>query len=176
MTNKLAGKKHRTGCLVPLGIYIVLVIIGFFVMRPPLITGDFSASTAKRFSIATVEEVDGQRQYNRQTLESVLDPESPSFGFLLPEESVIIDTGDIHHASVIEDHGDWQLVEFLYSNAYTSRSIYRAYADRIEPASYQMMSSFADVAMIVVLAVPAYLLALLVTFIRNKNKETGSGL
>lgn len=170
-------KKRRTGCLVPLGIYVGLIVIGFFLTRPPLVTGDFSNVASRRFSIATVEQVDGQHQYGRQTLESVLErnPASPSFGFLLPEEGVVIDTGDIHRANVIEDHGDWQLIEFFYSNSHTSRSTYRAYADRIEPVSYQMTSSIGDVVMVVVLAVPAYLLALTITFIRNrKGRKTGS--
>jgi len=171
MTNEPDSRKYRSGCLVPLGIYIGLIVIGFFVTRPPLITGDFSGNIAGRFSIAITDEVDGQETYQRRTLEWVLEhiSELPEPGFLLAERKIIIDNGDIQRVAVLEEHDDWQLIKFSYSNGYTSTSIYRAYTGRVEPVSYQMTSSFADVIMIFVLVLPAYLLAWIATFFRNKS-------
>ena len=174
MSFEKTKKKYRTGCIVPLGLYIGVLVIGFFVTRPPLITEDFAGQTARSFSVAIVEEADAGYEYGRRTLEIIRgrDPELPSFGFLLPEQRITINVGDIHHAAIIEDHGDWQLIEFNYSNTYMATSIYRAYADRIEPVSYQVTSSVGDVMMAVavtIVAVLLYLLAWLVNFFRNRR-------
>jgi hypothetical protein len=160
----------------PFGLYVGLLIVGIFVTRPPLITDDFSGTTARRFSIAIVTEVDGDNQYERRTLETLQESgrEIPSFSFLLPEDRNIIVAGDIHHVTVLEDHGDWQLIKFNYSNTYTATSIYRAYVDRVEPVSYQMNSSFADVVVVFAMIVPAYLLALVITFVRNRKARTSA--
>ena len=67
----------------------------------------------------------------------------------------------MHRADVVEDHGTWQLIEFYYSNTRTSTSIYRAYADRVEPLSYRITSSVGQV-MGAMLVLPAVLAACLV--------------
>ncbi len=179
-TGKKLQKEHRTGCLIPLGLYLAVLVIGFFATRPPLITDDFSGDVARRFSVATVRETDAGFEYGTVRLETVLErhPELPSFGYVLPEQRITIDVGDIHHAVVEEDHGDWQLIEFNYSNNYRATSIYRAYADRVEPISYQMTSSVGDVFLVMLVtgvAILLYLLAALVNFIRHRrakrNKE-----
>jgi hypothetical protein len=174
LSAKDANKKHRTGCLIPLGLYAAVLVIGFFLTRPPLITGDFSAQTARSFSIAVVEETDDGYEYRRQTLQTIQErePQLPALRYLLPEQRVTIDVSDIHYATVIEDHGDWQLIEYDYSNTYMATSIYRAYADRIEPVSYQMTGSVGDAVMamaVTVIAVLLYFLATLVNFVRNRR-------
>lgn len=166
--------KRRVGCLVPLGLYIAVLVIGFLVTRPPLISDNFPEEVVNRFSVAIVEEGADGAVYGRQTLQTVRerDSELPSFRYLLPERNITINVGDIHHATVLEDHGDWQLVEFNYSNTYMATSVYRAYEDRVEPVSYQMTSSVGDVMMamaVTIIAVLLYFLAVLVNYARNRQ-------
>lgn len=173
-TGKKLQKRYRTGCLIPLGLYIAVLVIGFYATRPPLITEDFSGHVARSFWVATVREADSGFEYGSVRLETILkrEPALPSFRYLLPEQRITIYVGDIHHASIIEDHGDWQLIEFNYSNTYMATSIYRAYADRVEPVSYQLESSVTDalVAMLfTAFAVALYLLVALINFIRNRR-------
>ena len=179
MSSKDANKKHRTGCLIPLGLYVAVLVIGFFVTRPPLITDNFPEQTARSFSVAVVEETDDGYEYGRRTLQTIQerDPELPSFRYLLPEQRITINVGDIHHATIIEDHGDWQLIEFDYANTYMATSIYRAYANRIEPVSYQMTASVGDAMMammVTAIAVLLYLLAALINFVRNRRANSAA--
>jgi hypothetical protein len=174
-------KKHSVGCLIPLGLYVAVLVVGFFVTRPPVITEDFSGQVARSFSVAiVVEETDDGSLYERRTLEIILEQDTGlrPYRYLLPERNITIDNGDIHHATVIEDNGESQLIEFNYSNTYMATSIYRAYEDRIEPVSYQITSSVGDVMMataVTVVAVLLYLIAVLVNFIRNRrSKHTGA--
>jgi len=170
MAAEKPAKKYRTGCLIPLGIYIAVLVIGFFVTRPAPITDDFADRASRKFSIATVRETVDGFEYGRQTLESYL--ERPTFIYLLPQAKITINVGDIHHATIIEDHGDWQLIEFNYSNTYMATSIYRAYADRIEPVSYQLNSSIGDAMvgmMVTIAALFLYLLAAIINFFRNRR-------
>ena len=150
------------------------VVRWYFVTRPLLITDDFSAPTSRSFSIAIIKETDSGYTFGARKLETIRerDPELPSFQYLLPQEEITIDVGDIHRARILEDHDDWQLVEFNYSNTYMATSIYRAYDDRIEPVSYQMTASIGDAVMgtaVTVLAVLLYALALLINFLRNRR-------
>jgi len=176
LSSKKADKKHRTGCLVPFGLYVMVLVTGFFVTRPPLITENFPEQTARSFSVAVVEEAEDGYEYGRRTLQTIQerDPELPPFRYLLPEQRITITVGDIHHATVIEDHEDWQLIEFDYSNTYMATSIYRAYADRVEPVSYQMTASVGDAMMamaVTAIAVLLYLFAALINFVRNRRNR-----
>jgi len=160
--------------LIPLGLYGAVMVIGFFVTRPPLITEDFSENVARSFSIAIVEESTDGAVYGRRTLETVLErgAELRPYRYLLPERQITINNGDIHHATVLDDNGESQLIEFNYANTYMATSVYRAYEDRIEPVSYQMTSSVGDVMMAMaftVVAVLLYALARLVNFIRHRR-------
>jgi hypothetical protein len=166
--------KHRVGCVIPLGLYVAVLVVGFFVTRPPLITEDFPENVARSFSIAIVEGDVGGAVYGRHTLEIVRErnTELRPYRYLLPEREITINNGDIHHVSVLEDHDDWQLIEFNYSNTYTATSIYRAYEDRIEPVSYQVTGSVGDAIMLMMvtaIAVLLYSLAQLANFIRNRR-------
>jgi len=170
-TAKKPQKKFLKGCLIPLGLYVAVLVIGFYATRPPLITENlYGERTLTRFSIATVVDGENGYEYGRWTLRTVseIGTGSPPRRFLLPEPEITIYVGDIHHARIIEDHDDWQLIEFNYSNTYHSTSIYRAFADRIEPVSYQVNSSVTD-ALIAMLftafSVALYLLVALVNFV-----------
>jgi hypothetical protein len=168
--------KHRVGCLIPIGLYFAVLVVGFFVTRPPLITEDFPEQVVRSFSVAVVEEADNGSNYERRTLEIIQERNTDSrpYRYLLPERNITIDNGDIHHATVIEDNGASQLIEFNYSNTYMATSIYRAYEDRVEPVSYQMTSSVGDVMMAMVFTVVAallYLIARLINYIRNRRSK-----
>lgn len=167
-------KEYRTGCLIPLGLYLVVLVIGYFVTRPPMITADFSDSVASRFSVATVAEMADGFEYSILHLSSIRERHlrRPVLRFMLPEPRITINVGDIHHARILEDHGDWQLIEFSYSNTYMATSIYRAYFDRVEPVSFQVTSSVGDVFMVMLftgVAVGLYLLAAGINFFRNRR-------
>lgn len=179
--DKKPQKKYRTGCLVPLGLYVAVLMIGYFVTRPPLITEDlYGERTLTRFSVATVVDGENGYEYGRWTLRTVseIDMGSTPHRFLLPESEITIYVGDIHHASVIEDHGDWQLIEFSYSNTYMATSIYRAYADRVEPVSFQVTAGVGDAfawLLVTMIAVVLYLLVAFVNFIRNYRAKKQAG-
>jgi len=171
LSDTTSKRKRGVGCLLPLGLYVVSLVVIIFLTRPPEITDDFSGRTARMFSVATVSQAGNGPDYGVTSLEA-LQTRSPDLSpqrFLLPEENVTISAGDIHRVTVLEDHGDWQLIRFNYSNSYTATSVYRAFAGRIEPVSFRMTSSIGDGMIAIVLIVPVYLLALLITFIRNRR-------
>lgn len=179
-TDRKPQKKHRTGCLIPLGLYIAVLVTGFYLTRPPLVTEDFTGRVARSFWVATVTESDTGFEYGAVRLESIIarDARLRALEFLLPEERITINVSDIHHAAILEDNGEWQLIEFNYSNTYMATSIYRAYPDRVEPVSYQLKSSVSDafVAMqFTVVAVGLYLLAVLINLIRNWRLRKAGG-
>ena len=95
--------------------------------------------------------------------------------FLLPSKSVTINVGNIHHAEVLEDHGDWQLVAFHYSNTRTSTSIYRAYKDRVEPVSYKLTSHVGQAFSAIILIIPALILSAIITVIMNWRAKCAAG-
>jgi len=172
-------KKHKVGCLVPLGIYVAVLIVGYWVTRPPLITDDFSEPISRSFSVAIVEDTGSGFRFGRRTLETTLerDPALPSLRYLLPHDEITIDVGDFHYALILEDHGDWQLVEYDYSNTYMATSIYRAYDNRIEPVSYQVTASVGDAMLLMVFTFAAlvlYGLAVLINFVRNRRAESAT--
>jgi hypothetical protein len=66
-----------------------------------------------------------------------------------------------------ENHGDWQLIEFNYSNTYDSTSIYTVHLDRVEPVYFRINSHVGQVMLALPLVPVIYVLAVLITFIRN---------
>ena len=68
---------------------------------------------------------------------------------------------------VLEDHGGWQLIEFNYSNTYDLASIYKAYPGRVEPVYFRINSHVGQVMLALPLVLVVYVLAVLITFIRN---------
>ena len=102
-------KKHRTGCLIPLGLWIVAVVAMYFVTRPAPVTEYFDGRTARLFSIAYAEVTDQGVEYRVTSLDAVRSrsPELPTIDYRLGDSDIRIDVGDIHRVSVLEDHGDW---------------------------------------------------------------------
>lgn len=158
---KKAGRSS-VDALVFIGIFGVGVVALYFISTPTE-TDDFTGSTARNFTIAGIvtEHKDGDSPYRVLNLERLNSDEFDISGitFLLPKPDITINVGDIHHAQILEDHGDWQLVKFNYANTRTSTTIYRAYVDHIEPVSYRLTSSVGHLAM----AVGWFLVSLLLT-------------
>lgn len=148
-----------------------LCLLVMYITSTPEQTQDFTGRTAHEFTVAAfvtsnANEEDNYRVFNLERLNAGgLD--FTNLTFLLPQKSITLYVGDIHSAEILEDHGEWQLVAFYYSNTRTSTSIYRAYRDRIEPVSYTLTSSVGHVFGAVFLLVPALVLSLIVTAIFN---------
>ena len=151
--------------------WLVAIVIMFFVTRPAPVTSEFDERTARLFSIAVAEKSVEGIKYKRTGLTTAQDrdPALPPVDYRLPETQVTIDEGDIHYVSVLEDHGEWQLIEFRYNNTYMGKSVYRAYADRVEPVSFQMIAHLGQAMMAMLLIVPVYITAWLITSIRNRR-------
>ena len=68
---------------------------------------------------------------------------------------------------VLEDHGEWQLIEFNYSNTYDTTSVYKAFPDRVEPVYFRINAHVGQAMLALPLVVVVYVLAVSITFIRN---------
>lgn len=148
---------------------LCLIVLYFASTRKQ--TEDFTGRTAHEFTVAGVSRSnqDAEVNYRVFNLERLNagNIDLTDLTFLLPQESITINVGDIHSAEVLEDHDDWQLIAFYYSNTRTSTSIYRAYPDRIEPVSYRMTSSVGQFFGAITLLVPALVLSILISAILN---------
>ena len=166
-------KKRGVGCLLALAIYIPAVIIGYFLTLPDEVTDDFEGRNARLFAVATVLIDDGEVTYGSTSLEEVreLPAGMPLAEFMLPEPHVKISTHDIHNVYVLEDHGDWQLIEFNYANSHTSRSVYRAYSDHVEPVSFRITSHAGQAMLALALIIPTYVVAWLITYVRRRRAK-----
>jgi hypothetical protein len=162
-------RKNRT-TLIFIAIYGVSVII-LYAWSTPKETTDFSGTTARHFTIAgivTGDTVAGS-PYRALQLEDVVsgDMDLEGITFLLPQPAITINVGDIHRAEITEDHGEWQLVTYYYSNTRTSQSVYKAYADRVEPVSYRVTSSAGQLAAFLMALVPAAILTSIIGSVLN---------
>jgi hypothetical protein len=83
----------------------------------------------------------------------------PALRFLLPQAEVELHMGDLHKATVLDKGSDWQLVRYDYGNTISSVSVYRAFADRVEPVSFRVTFDPGLMIALVALALPAWLLA-----------------
>ena len=143
-------------------------LVAGYLASTPTETEDFSGRTAREFSIAAVSTDDsGEVAYRSLNLEILNsgDYDTTNLSFLLDQPSVTINVGDIHRAEVLEDHGEWQLVAFHYSNTRTSTSIYRAYPDRVEPVSYRLTSSVGHMFMAIIFLIPAFVVSWIIATI-----------
>jgi len=106
----------------------MVVVVMYFICLPPAVTDDLTADTARKSSVVTVVQTEDRNEYSRTTLETIeARPEAlPALVFLLPARETTFVDGDIHGAIVLEDHDDWQLIEFRYANTYARSSIYNA--------------------------------------------------
>jgi hypothetical protein len=150
----------------------------YFASTPPEELTDFTGRTGHEFTIAgVVTPAPGSkpeyRVFNLDYLNSE-DVDLSGITFLLPVRSITINVGDIHRAKVLEEHGDWQLVAFNYSNTRTSTSIYRAYSDRIEPVSYKLTSHVGQMFSAIILIVPVLIISTLITVFQNWRVKRAS--
>jgi len=165
-------KKERSsrGVLIFVAIYGVSLVALYYASTPTE-TDDFTGSVARNFTVAGVVAGDDaiEQPYRVYTLERLkfVELNLDDVSFLLPKPMITINVGDIHRAKILEDHGDWQLVQFDYSNTRTSTSIYRAYADRIEPVSYRLTSSFMHMFAVLLLFVIALVFTGIITAVLN---------
>ena len=146
-------------------------LVGLYYVSTPTITDGFTGSVARNFTVAGIVaggDAIGQ-PYRVYTLEHLnfVELNLDGVSFLLPKSKITINVGDIHRAKILEDHGDWQLVQFDYSNTRTSASIYRAYADRIEPVSYRLTSSVTHMFAVLLLFVIALVITGIITGVLN---------
>jgi len=177
-TDAAAQKKRRSayGLMIFVAIYGVGLVVMYFVTTPTE-TDDFTGPIARNFTIAGIVtgEVTDDRPYRVLNLERLNAGELDlsDITFLLPQPTITINVGDIHRAEILEDHGEWQLVAFHYSNTRTSTAVYRAYVDRIEPVSYRLTSSAGHLFYAVLLLIPTAFLTWIITAIlrRRSNKS-----
>ena len=116
----------KVGCLLFIAVYVLLLVPSYYLSRPAAVTEDFTGRNARLFNVAAVASANasGSSAYSSHSLDQ-LDAgtlDLATLTFLLAESKITIEQGDIHHATVAEDHGSWQLVEFHYSNTHTSTS------------------------------------------------------
>ena len=170
-SNSPKSQPKTVGCLVFIVVYLLCLTGMYFNTIPPEETKDFSGRVAERFFIAGVVKMNSQQnqEYMVFSLKALRSKNPILFNvtFLLPEKAITIKVGDVHRAKILEDHGEWQLVEFNYSNTHTSTSIYRAYNDRIEPVSYKLMSHVGQAIWAIILFIPALILSKVITAILN---------
>ena len=164
------GKWLNRGCMTFIVVYGLCLVVFYFASTPKQ-TEDFTGRTAHEFTVAAVVRSSpsaeaGYRVLNLERLNAG-NIDLTGLSFLLPEASITINVGDIHRAEILEDHGDWQVVAFYYSNTRTSTSIYRAYQDRIEPVSYRVTSSVGHFFAAMILFVPALVLSALISAMFN---------
>lgn len=168
--NEPAVEPKNRRVLMFFAIYGVGVAV-LYVVSTPTISEDFSGVTGRYFTVAGVAtNVDSdESRYRVFRLEALRSGELDLDGitFLLPQPNITINVGDIHRAAVTEDHGDWQLVTFYYANTRTTTSVYRAYADRVEPVSYRLTSSAGLLSSAVLMLIPAVFLTSVITAVLN---------
>lgn len=145
------------------------------------ITSEFSEQEERSFRVAAVKTgtAAGPRQYVSVTLMQLRKPglDLSQISFLLPDKVVVIPGGDLHRATVLEDHSKWQLIEYDFGNTHSSVSRYRAFQDRIEPVSYRVTFHPGIVIAGFLLLVPAFLAAAIAKWIakivaRKKQEST----
>jgi hypothetical protein len=170
-SNSPKARPKTSGCLVFIVVYLLCLIGNYFATISPEETKDFTGRIAREFSIAVFAKVNSPQNpeykvFNLEALRSG-NVDLSDITFLLPEKAITINVGDIHHAEILEDHGEWQLVAFHYTNTRTSTSKYRAYNDRIEPVSYKLTSHVGQAFSAIVLLIPALILSMIITAILN---------
>jgi hypothetical protein len=78
---------------------------------------------------------------------------------------------------VLEDHGDWQLVEYYHGNTAEVISRYRAFRDRIEPISFRVIADVGIAFVAMAMILPAMLLANLINrvqrWVRRRTRPRG---
>ena len=152
-----------------------------YVASTPEVTGNFSEREERGFRVAAVKAsgASGQREYVGYTLARLRQPgvDLSQVSFLLPEKVVNIPGGDLHRATVLEDHSSWQLIEYDFGNTHSSLSRYRALKERVEPISYRVTFHPGIMIWAVILLVPALVVAAAMNWIWKaiaRKRETAS--
>lgn len=138
-------------------------VMWMYAASTPEITGEPPESDLRSFRVAAVKAgtASNSPEYVTFTLAQLRKPgvDRSQVSFLLPEKAVQIPGGDLHRATVLENHSSWQLVEYDFGNTHSSISRYRAYKDRVEPVSYRITFHPGIVIWAVILFVPALITA-----------------
>ncbi|MFC1815547.1 hypothetical protein ACFL0M_06275 [Thermodesulfobacteriota bacterium] len=170
-SNSPKSQPKTSGCLIFIVIYLLCLIGMYFATTQSEETKDITGRVAKEFSIAGFVKTQSPQnpEYKVFSLETLRsgNVDLSNITFLLPEKAITINVGDIHHVKILEDHGEWQLVAFNYSNTRTSTSTYRAYNDRIEPVAYKLTSFVGQVFSAIILVIPALILSMIVKAVLN---------
>jgi hypothetical protein len=135
---------------------------------------DFGGRVARQFPVAVVlGDGPGDDRIGVRSLAAlaVAPARARPRSFLLPATEVVIDTGDVHRAEVLEEHGDWQLIAFHYANTRTSTSVYRAYRDRVEPVSHRVTSHLGEPVLAVLLLLPAAIVAVVLRRVLRRMRR-----
>jgi hypothetical protein len=157
------------GGLTHLAVYIVAASALYFGSTPE-VTGNFTERQENDFHIAAVRIGKGalDADYSVVTLAQIKAQkvDVAAFTFLLPQDVVDLHPGgDLHKATVLERHPDWQLVKYDYGNTHDSVSKYRAFKDRIEPVSYRQTMDMGMMFSAILLLIPVSLVSALINAI-----------
>jgi len=137
---------------------------------------NFTGKTAQQFFVAGLIQTDPP-QSSDFTLFRLEDLQSEKkqhkkINFLIPDNTKMIQFHDYGRATVLADHGDWQLIEFSYSDTYMSTSVYKAYKNRVEPVSYLLPFHMLYFIWFIIALIPALIVFLIVIKIINRFAMT----
>lgn len=171
MSEKKVDARRKAGRWVSLIAYVV-GFVWLYVASTPEITGSFSEGERRQFRVMAVKaaEQSARPEYVTMTLGQLgaRGDDRSRMSFLLPGKTTEIPGGDLHRATVLESHTDWQLIRYDYGNTHTSVSRYRAFRDRVEPVSYRVTFHPGLLIGAVVLLVPAWLAGLAAGWIAKR--------
>ena len=151
--------------------YIPLAVLGYFASTPEE-TRDFGR-VAKEFRVMAMR--DGKPV--SATL-ATLPQSGAGITYLLPGRVVEIPGGDLHKATVLESSPQRQLVRYDFGNTVDSTSVYQAFRDRVQPVSHKLNFHPGIVFVLIVLLLPAWLLAFIVDWLwgRLRSRQAKSDL
>ena len=89
-------------------------------------------------------------------------PDLRDYTFLAPADTQRLPGGDLNEVRVVERGADFQIIEFVFVNSHSSVSRYRATRDRVDPMTYRQTLNVLIPAALLILMLPASLLAWLV--------------
>lgn len=123
-------------------LYLPLMLLAWLLMRQPPVTGEFPEKVARRFNVVQVTGNTQRATHRSISLWSLRDGAAAGSDvrYRLQVPELELHEGDVSRVRVVEDHGQWQLIEYYYANTHSSISVYRAWEDRVQPVSYQMTS------------------------------------
>jgi hypothetical protein len=155
-------------------VYVAMVGVMYAVSTPE-IAGSSLTEREERYFFVVVDQLkpaNANERYQAASLRWLKSskPDPTTVNFLLPEGAIEIYQGeghDLHSATVLERHPEWQLVEYKYANTHSSVSRYRAYRDRVEPVSFRYGFGVAHAFSGVILVIPALIVAALVNLVWN---------